>query len=68
MPTNKLPGNNGSQRERRRTREEQEELERLRREHEETQRRLAEIRRKNELLNDKLRRRGYNPDGDGNHN
>ena len=67
MTNNKQPGNNDNQRENRRaSRAEREERERLRREHEETQRRLAEIREKNRLLDEILRRKGHNPDGDGN--
>ena len=67
MTNNKQPGNNDDQRENRRTsREQREERERLRREHEETQLRLAEIREKNCLLDEILRRKGYNPDNDGN--
>ena len=49
MSDNNQSGNNDRQRENR---------ERLRREHEETQRRLAEIREKNRLLDEILRRKG----------
>ena len=67
MSDNNQSGNNDRQRENRRTpRQEREERERLRREHEETQRRLATIRAKQQLLNEILRRKGHNPDGDGN--
>ena len=67
MTNNKQPSNNDNQQENNRaSREEQEERERLRREHEETQRHLAQIRAKNQLLNEILRRKGHNPDGDGN--
>jgi len=67
MTNNRQPGNNDDQRENHRiSREQQEERERLQREHEETQRRLAEIREKNRLLHEILRRKGYNPDNDGN--
>ena len=68
MSDNNQSGNDDRQRDRRTSRERREERERLRREYEEMQRRLATINAKNKMLDDILRSKGHNPDGDGNPN